>query len=162
MFKLITKTSDSLLSRYVRLQLSAGEFRTNFVMDRATRWATAVSAGSAALFVVGGVAQAAACNPQAKAAGSTISSFVTPITDFMMVLGGAGFVIMISLGAIMIMFGHTPDHASKGMKYVKNAFIGLALLLAAVLARTLVTTVVGGATTASGTAGNCQGIVGGT
>ena len=57
---------------------------------------------------------------------------------------------MVAVGALFIIFGHTPQRASMGMKIIKNAVIGLAVLAAGLFLKFIIIDVVIGAAGTNG------------
>jgi hypothetical protein len=161
----LNKLNELPLRAFVWLQTAGAGYVEDVARDRTTRNSLRFGAGLGAFTVAAGVARAAggavggsgSCSTSAVTAGSTLKSFVDPITDFLIVLAGAGFVIMLMLGALAIMFGHTAGHKTKGINYLKNAVIGFIVVLGAFAIKEVVTLVVGSAASSAGNANPCQG-----
>jgi hypothetical protein len=161
---IFSKINDTALLGYVRLHALAADGIHDLATDRKARRATTLSAGIAAFGVLGGVAHAVGtatagsgtCAAAATNVGTQIQSFVNPITDFLIIIAGAGFVIMVLAGGLFIMFGHTSGHKNRGVGYLKNAVIGLIIVIGAFAIRSILTLLVGGAATSAGNSNPCQ------
>jgi hypothetical protein len=87
------------------------------------------------LTVVGEIAPALAVTGATGATGNcstpatTLLTFVGDIATALIVIGGGLFTLLVVLGGVIIMFGGTPRHMHKGLEIVKNAVVGLSILV---------------------------------
>lgn len=88
-------------------------------------------------------APAAGCDA-GRATG--LQKIVRDASMFLIVLGGSVAVLMFVIGGFMIMAGGgSRKHKQRGMDIVKNAFIGLAIMVSGIFVRTIVVNFIGGA-----------------
>lgn len=77
---------------------------------------------------------------------SGLQKIVGDAAKFLIVLGGATAVLMFVIGGFLIMTGGgSRKHVDRGMKTVKNAFIGLAVMVSGLFVRGVVVGFIGGA-----------------
>lgn len=75
-----------------------------------------------------------------------LQKIVKDAATFLIVLGGTVAVLMFTIGGFMIMAGGgSRKHVQKGMGIVKNAFIGLAVMVSGLFVRNVLTSFIGGA-----------------
>jgi hypothetical protein len=79
-------------------------------------------------------------------AAKKLQDFIESAANFAIGLGAGGALLMLAVGALMIIFGGTPDRVSKGMKIIKNSVIGLGILAAGLFIKFIVVNFVLGAT----------------
>ena len=121
------------------------------VEDKLSRRIAAASVVCGGLMAAGGVALAdggtvgtgIGCH---STAATSITGFIGDAADFAIYIGAAGALLMLAVGALFIIFGGTPDRVSKGMKIIKNAVIGVAILAVGFFIRYIVVNLVLGAT----------------
>jgi len=101
------------------------------------------------LMALGGSAYAAGSGCSSSAATS-LQTFIGDAANFAIGIGAGGALLMVAVGALFIIFGHTPQRASMGMKIIKNAVIGLAVLAAGLFLKFIVLDVVIGASGSNG------------
>jgi hypothetical protein len=92
----------------------------------------------------------AAGNGCTSSAARQLFGFLNAAAQFVIGIAGVGSLLMFAIGAAFIIMGGTPEKVSKGMKIVKNAIIGLGILVAAVFIKTVVLAFVEGATGVKG------------
>lgn len=123
---------------------------------RSSKAGLAGTGAAAALLVAPGMAAAqAGCN----AGGSSTDGLTTLIqqaANFLIIVGGALAVLMLAVGGFMIMgLGGTSKHSRKGMTIVKNALIGLAIMVAGVFLREVIVKFIAGGTGAGNNSADC-------
>ncbi len=133
----------------IRAQLLLGESVATASSARARRALALVLAPFAALSLVPASAQAAASGCTSSAATS-IEAFFSDLSLFAIGIGGGGALLMVALGSVLIIFGHTPKRASQGMDWIKNAAKGLVLLAAGLFLKFIVLDLVIGAAGTNG------------
>jgi hypothetical protein len=150
--RLTATLNDAALSAIVRVQTTAASRAEDLVGGgRIERWATGFGAACGALMATGtraaygasAATTAGGCD-QSGPAGA-IQSFISSAASFAIGIGAGGALLMLALGALLIIFGGTPDRVSKGMKVIKNAVIGLGLLAAGLFLKFIVVTFIFGA-----------------
>ena len=127
--QLALQTPTSPLER--RLRLVSGVFGTFLALGTAAQ----AQAG-------GAVSSGTGC---ASSASTALQSFLGSAANFAIGIGGVGALLMLAVGALMIIFGHTPQRASMGMKVIKNAVIGLGVLVAGLLLKFIIVDAILGA-----------------
>lgn len=77
---------------------------------------------------------------------SGLQKIVKDAATFLIVLGGTVAVLMFVIGGFLIMAGGgSRKHVQRGMGIVKNAFIGLAVMVSGIFVRNVLTNFIGGA-----------------
>jgi hypothetical protein len=101
----------------------------------------------AAIFFLGSsnLALAAANNCGGRPA-QRITTFISNAATFMIAIGGVGALLMFAVGAAMIIFAVQPQYKSQGMGYIKNAIIGLVILVSGLFIKEVLLQFVEGAT----------------
>lgn len=82
-----------------------------------------------------------------KSAADTISKFFDGAAKFMMVIGGAAALLMFAVGGFMWIVASSPTEVQRAKGFIKNAIIGLIVLVAGLLINTVVVNLVEGIST---------------
>jgi hypothetical protein len=159
---MFSKLNDLALASYVRLHMGAQDRVVAFSeAGRLERRATGFGAACGALMVIGvGASPTFAATTAGSgctgSAATSIQSFIGSAADFAIGIGAGGAMLMLAVGALLIIFGHTPQHARRGMTIIKNSVIGLGVLAAGLFVKFIVVQLVlGAAGTHNGTANQC-------
>lgn len=83
-------------------------------------------------------------------AANVLVMIMQRLAEFFMVLGGGLALLFFALGAIRIITAVDGDQKKKGMENIKNAIIGLVVLVGAFFIRFVVVNLIGSAVDASG------------
>jgi len=143
---------DLPLSTYARLQTSRGGSGNS--VERKLMFLGGTFGGLMA-FGTSAYAAGAGCS---SSAATALQTFIGDAANFAIGIGAGGALLMVAVGALFIIFGHTPQRASMGMKIIKNAVIGLAVLAAGLFLKFIILDVVIGAAGSNGpssTTTNC-------
>lgn len=141
----LSRINDAMLMGFVELQTAAvGRAERLADSGRLTRRAATVGVLTGAA-LTSGTAYAAARGCSTNAA-KKIQEFIGSAADFAIGIGAGGALLMLAVGALLIIFGGTPDRVSKGMKIIKNSVIGLGILAAGLFIKFIVVYFVLGAT----------------
>ena len=154
---------DLPLATYVRLQTARGTTGGGSGNVRLERRLMFLGGTFGGLTAFGSAAYAAGTGCGSSAA-SALQTFIGDAANFAIGIGAGGALLMVAVGALMIIFGHTPQRASMGMKIIKNAVIGLAVLAAGLFLKFIVVDVVIGASGShapNGTVKSCLNTGGG-
>jgi hypothetical protein len=96
-----------------------------------------IFAGAAAMIGVNStIAWASGCT--SNDAGPTLVGFISDISKFIMLIGGALAILMFVVGAVYIIGGSKQSNVTKGIGFIKNAAIGLGVLVLVFFLRELV------------------------
>lgn len=90
-------------------------------------------------------------------AGSKLAGFISKIASFLMLLGGAAALLMFAVGALFIIAGGNQSRVSKGIGYIKNAAIGLGVLVVGGFIKVVVVNLAKGGTENNGFDASCVG-----
>lgn len=71
-------------------------------------------------------------------AGSKLVTFIDGVAEFAMILAGGLAILMFVIGALYIIVGSKQSNVSKGIGFIKNAAIGLGVVILAFFIRTLI------------------------
>jgi hypothetical protein len=71
-------------------------------------------------------------------AGTTLVNFISDISKFIMIIGGALAILMFVVGAVYIIGGSKQSNVTKGIGFIKNAAIGLGVLILVFFLREIV------------------------
>jgi hypothetical protein len=118
-------------------------------LGRALACAEALRRGSWALMVglltvplvVAAPAAATACSSSSKGA-SQVFELLSYFSYSLLGIGGVTFVLMVSIGALMVIFGGTTKRVYKGQQMVKDSVFGLAVLVGGVVIRYVIMEIV--------------------
>ena len=128
--------NEKALSSYLRLRALPGRLISVYRFERRI---LAASTGCGMLMALGAGTALANNGKLSTLATSTgsgctsvaagqLQSFISSAADFAIGIGASGALLMLAVGALFIIFGHTPERVSRGMKIIKNAVIGVGIL----------------------------------
>lgn len=93
-------------------------------------------------------------------ATSSLTSLIETAANFLIIIGGALAILMFAIGGFMIMGLGGTKNAKKGFTVVKNALIGLAIMVSGIFIRTVILNFIDGGTGGTNKAKCVQGAFG--
>lgn len=78
-------------------------------------------------------------------AGSKLAGFIGKLASFLMLLGGALALLMFAVGALYIIAGSKQSNVSKGIGFIKNAALGVGVLILGGFIKVIIVTLASGA-----------------
>ena len=141
-FKLIQDSAlEGMAELHVRSLATASK-----VGGMSQRAKTQLSAGIIlGLFAFNSTVALAASGKCGDDAGTKLADFIGKLASFLMLLGGALALLMFAVGALYIIAGSKQSNVSKGIGFIKNAALGVGVLILGGFIKVIITTVASGA-----------------
>lgn len=151
----MTQIADKMLARQVRLQCRMAAASESATLSRDAQ-RTSLASGML-LGAIATPAAALAADPCAgsKDAANQLSDLIGRAGGFLIMVGLAVALFMITLGGFRIVAGHKESAVREGMKNVKNALVGLAIMLLGVFIQKVVVKFATGLAGADGAPQSC-------